>query len=63
VLEERRRCLTPEMVEILTCLKDWQMGDDRDQHSLENPELQDAFDNQYLDVAADQNQHQPPAAA
>jgi hypothetical protein len=29
VLEERRHCLTSEMVEILTCLKDWQMGDDR----------------------------------
>jgi hypothetical protein len=56
VLEERRRCLRSEMVEILTCLKDWQMGDDQEQHNLENPELQQAFENLYLDRDGDDNQ-------
>jgi hypothetical protein len=46
------------MVEILTCLKDWQMGDDREQHNLENPELQQAFENQCLD--GDDNQDAQP---
>jgi hypothetical protein len=62
VLEERRRCLTSEMVETLTCLKDWQMDDDREQHNLENPELQQAFENQYLDGDGDDNQDAQPVA-
>jgi hypothetical protein len=32
------------------------MGDDREQHNLENPELQQAFENQYLDRDGDDNQ-------
>jgi hypothetical protein len=40
-------------------LKDWQMSDDREQHNLENPELQQAFENQYLDGDGDDNQDAP----
>lgn len=51
VLEERRRRLTPEMVEILTCLKDWQLGEDRAQHSIET--YQEDFEKQYKNLYID----------
>jgi hypothetical protein len=37
------------MVEVLTCLKDWQQGEDRQQHTTENVALEEAYKNQYLD--------------
>jgi hypothetical protein len=37
------------MVEVLTCLKDWQQGEDRQQHTAKNVALEEAYKNQYLD--------------
>jgi hypothetical protein len=37
------------MVEVLTCLKDLQQREDRQQHTTENVALEEAYKNQYLD--------------
>ena len=50
IIEERHRRLAPETVEILSCIKDWEAGDARAQHSMEDKELEAAFDDLYLDV-------------
>ena len=51
IIEPRRSSLTPEMVEALTCLKDWEMADERTQHQLEDPEIAGAIaDLENLDV-------------
>jgi hypothetical protein len=54
VIEERRRRLTSEMVEVLSCLKDWELADAHLQHNVEKEtkELELAFDNMYLDEDA-----------
>ena len=49
ILEERRRHLSPENVEMLTCIKDWELGARREQHEVEDTELDEAFENLYLD--------------
>jgi hypothetical protein len=49
IIEERRRRLTSEMVEMLTCIKDWEEGNARIQHTVENKELKDSFSELYLD--------------
>ena len=49
IIEERRRRLSPETVEMLTCLKDWELGEKREQHAVDNQELEDSFQNLYLD--------------
>jgi hypothetical protein len=49
IIEERRRRLTPDMVEMLTLVKDWEQADARLQHDIEDPELEDSFENLYLD--------------
>uniref|UniRef100_A0A0A9AYP6 Uncharacterized protein n=1 Tax=Arundo donax TaxID=35708 RepID=A0A0A9AYP6_ARUDO len=43
------------MVEMLALLKDWDQGKARAQHNIENKELEDSFDNLYLDGEADQS--------
>lgn len=43
IIEERRFSLAPETVEAITCLKDWKRADDRKQHQLEDPEIEQAF--------------------
>ena len=35
MIEERRRRLTSDMVEILSCIKDWELADKHLQHNLE----------------------------
>ena len=50
IIEERHRLLAPEMVEMLSCIKDWEAGDARAHHSMEDKELEAAFDDLYLDV-------------
>jgi hypothetical protein len=35
VIEERRRQLTSDMVEVLSCIKDWELADSHIQHNLE----------------------------
>ena len=49
IIEERRRRLSPETVEMLTCIKDWELGEKRKQHVVDNQELEDSFKNLYLD--------------
>jgi hypothetical protein len=49
IIEERRRRLLPENVEMLTCLKDWELGEKREQHAVDNLELEDSFQNLLLD--------------
>jgi hypothetical protein len=43
IIEEHRRRLTSEMVEMLTCIKDSEEGNARTQHTIENKELEDSF--------------------
>ena len=43
IIEERRSSLAPEMVEALTCLKDWEAADTRQQHQLEDQEIAQAM--------------------
>jgi hypothetical protein len=40
---EERSSLAHETVEAITCLKDWKRADDRKQHQLEDPEVEQAF--------------------
>ncbi|KAJ1286326.1 hypothetical protein BS78_03G344600 [Paspalum vaginatum] len=50
IIEERRRRLSPDMVEMLLCIKDWELGDARMQHNVEDKDMLDAYENLYLDV-------------
>jgi hypothetical protein len=34
---------------MLTCLKDWELGEKREQHAIDNSELEDSFQNLFLD--------------
>ncbi|XP_066320504.1 zinc finger BED domain-containing protein RICESLEEPER 3-like [Miscanthus floridulus] len=43
IIEERWRRLSPETMEMLTCLKDWELGEKREQHAVDNQELKDSF--------------------
>ena len=53
IIEERRRRLSPETVEMLTYIKDWELGERREQHAVDNQELEDSFKNLYLNEDAD----------
>jgi hypothetical protein len=45
IIEDRRRCLDPEMVEMLALVKDWEVGDARLQHAVEDQQLEESFQN------------------
>jgi hypothetical protein len=49
IIEERRRRLAPKMVEMLLCIKDWELGEARGQHCTQDQELEYAFEGLYLD--------------
>jgi hypothetical protein len=51
VIEERRRRLTCDMVEILSCIKDWELADSHMQHCVdkETKEFEDELENMNLD--------------
>ena len=53
IIEERRRPLLPETVKMLACIKDWELGESRLQHVVDNQELEDSFKNLYHDEDAD----------
>lgn len=36
MIEERRRRLTSDMVQVLSCIKDWELADQHMQHNLES---------------------------
>jgi hypothetical protein len=38
-----------ENVKMLTCIKDWELGVRREHHAADSPELEEAFNNLYLD--------------
>ncbi|WVZ57497.1 hypothetical protein U9M48_007876 [Paspalum notatum var. saurae] len=48
ILADRRRWLISAMVERLTCIMDWEEGDARAQHSVEDKDLEAAFAEPYL---------------
>ena len=48
IIEERRRRLGAETVEMLICVKDWELGEHKGQHTVEDKELEDYFKNCYL---------------
>ena len=41
--------MLPETIEMLTCIKDCELGEKRLQHAVYNQELEDSFKNLYLD--------------
>ena len=49
IVEERCRSLGSDMVEMLALLKDWEQGDARMQHTVEDKELEAAFQDLFLD--------------
>ena len=49
IIEEQWRRLKPEMVEMLTCIKDWDAAEARLKHMVEDKELEEAFEELYLD--------------
>ena len=49
ILKEWWRRLSLENVEMLTCIKDWELGARREQHEAKDTELEEAFENLYLD--------------
>jgi len=50
IIEERRQLLLPKTIEMLTYLKDWELGEKREQHAVDNKEMEKSFKNLYLDV-------------
>ena len=48
IIEEQRRRLFPKIVEMLACIKDWELGERRLHHAIDNQELEDSFKNLYL---------------
>ena len=50
IIEERRRHLGPEVVEMLALIKDWEQAYARLQHLIEDEELEESFENLYLDA-------------
>jgi hypothetical protein len=49
ILEDWRRRLLPEHVEMLTCMKDWDQAVRKEQHAPKDIDLEELFDNLYLD--------------
>ncbi|BAF06121.1 Os01g0741800 [Oryza sativa Japonica Group] len=49
IIEDRRRCLGPAMVQALALIKDWEQAESKKQHSAENKELIKSFEYLYLD--------------
>jgi hypothetical protein len=49
VFEERRQSLTSEHAEMLSLLKDWEQGDTRQQHNIEDREMEEKMASQFLD--------------
>jgi hypothetical protein len=58
IIEPRRSCLTPQMVEVLTCLNDWEHAEMRMQHQPVNEELIQSFSNIYFEEASGSGSNQ-----
>jgi hypothetical protein len=51
LLDDRHRSLTPAHVERLSLIKDWEQADARQQHNMENKDLEEMMKNMFLDDA------------
>ena len=60
IIEDRRTSLTPEMVEVLTCLKDWEHADKRMQYTVEDQEILQHFNE--MTIIDDDDIDNAPAA-
>ena len=60
IIEDRRTSLTPEMVEVLTCLKDWEHADKRMQYTVEDQEILQHFNE--MNIIDDNDIDNAPAA-
>ena len=60
IIEDRRTSLTPEMVEVLTCLKDWEHADKRMQYTVEDQEILQHFNE--MNIIDDDDIDNAPAA-
>jgi hypothetical protein len=49
ILEDRRRRLNAETLEMLVCIKDWELGQQRAQHAAVDNELEESFKELWLD--------------
>ncbi|KAK2645113.1 hypothetical protein Ddye_020308 [Dipteronia dyeriana] len=58
IIEPRRSCLSPEMVEVLTCLRDWEHAKKWLQNLTVDKELNLNFDNLYIDDPSGSGQGQ-----
>ncbi|KAK3229989.1 hypothetical protein Dsin_001870 [Dipteronia sinensis] len=59
IIEPRRTSLTHEMVEVLTCLQDWEHARMSIQHQMEDEEVIPNFSNLYIDEGSSSNQEEP----
>ena len=48
IIEERRTSLTIDMVEVLTCLRDWEHAEQKSQHTTHNEDLANQFQHLYV---------------
>ncbi|KAK3212259.1 hypothetical protein Dsin_016965 [Dipteronia sinensis] len=55
IIEPRRSCLTPEMVEVLTCVRDWEHSRKRLQNETVNEEFIQNFSNLFVDESSGSN--------
>ncbi|KAJ1254814.1 hypothetical protein BS78_K323200 [Paspalum vaginatum] len=53
IIEKRRRCLSPDMVEMLLWIKGRELGDASMQHTVDDKDIEAAYENLYLDVEPD----------
>jgi hypothetical protein len=52
IVEDRRRRLNSETVEMLVCIKHWELGQQRAQHVVVDNELEESFEDLWLDEGA-----------
>ncbi|KAK3229347.1 hypothetical protein Dsin_001228 [Dipteronia sinensis] len=58
IIEPRRNCLTPEMVEVLICVRDWKHARKRMQNETVDEQFIQNFSNLYVDEGSGSNQVQ-----
>ncbi|KAK3229655.1 hypothetical protein Dsin_001536 [Dipteronia sinensis] len=58
IIEPRRNCLTPEMVEVLICVRDWEHARKRMQNEMVDQQFIQNFSNLYVDEGSGSNQDQ-----
>ena len=56
IVEERRSSMTPEMVEVLACVRDWEHARKRLQNETIDEEFVQNFSNLYVEESSGSNQ-------